>query len=412
MKFLFPKNLQRLLAVAFTVSALGMCNLNAQKFEGLAMTPPMGFNTWNTFESDINEQLVKDIADAMVESGMQEAGYEYIVLDDCWSLRERDPDGNIVADPEKFPSGMKALADYLHERGFKFGIYGCAGKTTCAGYPGSMGHEYQDAKLFASWGVDYLKYDWCATGTRDAKEAYTTMRDALYAAGRPIVFSLCEWGTADPWLWAKDVGHLWRISGDIYDCWDCEQEWSRGWKAILDLYHDKQPSMAGRDGLGQYSGPDHWNDLDMMEVGSAGLTVTESRSHFTLWCMVASPLMAGNDLRTMSDEIAAILTDKDAVAVNQDPDGVPGWRFGIVPDRYEIWIRPLKDGDWALCVLNDSYEAIEVTLEWERLARHFSGEFEIFDIWDKKQLGKNDVPLTKVVESHDTWFMRLTNIAD
>ena len=408
---MLPENLKRLVGVTLAVASIGMCNLNAQKFEGLAMTPPMGFNTWNTFESHINEQLVKDIADAMVQSGMKEAGYEYIVLDDCWSLRDRDPDGNLVADPEKFPSGMKALADYLHERGFKFGIYGCAGKTTCAGYPGSMGHEYQDAKIFASWGVDYLKYDWCATGTRDAKEAYTTMRDALHAAGRPIVFSLCEWGTADPWLWAKDVGHLWRISGDIYDCWDCEQEWSRGWKTILDMYHEKQPSMAGRDGLGQYSGPDHWNDLDMMEVGSAGLTVTESRSHFTLWCMVASPLMAGNDLRTMSDEIAEILSDKDAIAINQDAMGVPGWRFGIVPEKYETWIRPLENGDWALCVLNDSDDAIDITVEWERLARHFSGEFEVYDIWEKKELGRNDKPLTKTVASHDTWFMRLTNIA-
>ncbi len=396
-----------LVTMSFSVTT----ELNAQKFEGLAMTPPMGWNSWNTFESHISEQLVKDTAEAMVQSGMLEAGYDTIVLDDCWSLRDRDPEGNLVADPIKFPSGMKALADYLHERGFKFGIYGCAGKTTCAGYPGSMGHEYQDARTFASWGIDYLKYDWCATGTRDAKEAYTTMRDALAAAGRPIIFSLCEWGTADPWLWAKDVGHLWRVSGDIYDCWDCEQEWSRGWKAILDLYHNKKPSSGGRDGLGQYAGPGHWNDLDMMEVGSAGLTTIESRSHFTLWCMVASPLMAGNDLRTMSDEIAAILTDKDALKVNQDPTGVPGWRYGTHPDQYEIWIRPLENGDWALCVLNDSDDAVEVNLEWERLARHFSGEFEIFDIWDKKDLGKNDKDLSKTIASHDTWFMRLTNIA-
>ncbi|MEQ9823249.1 MAG: glycoside hydrolase family 27 protein [Puniceicoccaceae bacterium] len=385
--------------------------LQAQKFEGLALTPPMGWNSWNTFESHINEQLVKDTAEAMIRTGMRDAGYVYIVLDDCWSLRERDPEGNLVADPEKFPSGMKALADYLHERGFKFGIYGCAGKTTCAGYPGSMGHEYQDARTFASWGVDYLKYDWCATGTRDAIEAYTTMRDALYQAGRPIVFSLCEWGTADPWLWGKQVGHLWRVSGDIYDCWDCEQEWSRGWKSILDLYHNKKPSSGGRDGLGQYSGPDGWNDLDMMEVGNAGLSTIESRSHFALWCMVASPLMAGNDLRIMSDEIAAILTDKEALAINQDPLGVPGWRYGIVPDKYEIWIRPLEGGDWAVCVLNDSDQDLDITLEWERLERHLSGHFEIFDIWDKQSLGTNEGALSKRVKSHDTWFMRLSNRA-
>jgi len=409
MKNLLKQILHGSLRLLIAAALLCVGNLNAQKFEGLAMTPPMGWNSWNTFESHIDEQLVKDIADVMIQTGMRDAGYNYIVLDDCWSVRERDPDGNLVADPVKFPSGMKELADYLHERGFKFGIYGCAGKTTCAGYPGSMGHEYQDAKIWASWGIDYLKYDWCASGTRDAREAYTTMRDAIAAAGRPIVFSLCEWGTAKPWEWAKDVGHLWRVSGDIYDCWDCEQEWSRGWKSILDYYHELKPSSSGRDGLGQYAGPDHWNDLDMMEVGNEGLTLIESRSHFTLWCMVASPLMAGNDLRVMSKAIAGILTDKDALAINQDPLGVAGWRFGIIPDKYETWIRPLENGDWALCILNDSDETQDITIEWERLARHFSGNFEIFDIWDKKDLGKNDHDISKSVASHDTWFMRLKN---
>ena len=382
--------------------------VHAQKFEGLAPTPPMGWNSWNTFESNISEELIEGIADTMIANGMRDAGYSYIVIDDCWALRDRDPEGNIVPDPQKFPNGMKALSDYLHERGFKLGMYSCAGKTTCAGYPGSMGHEYQDARNFAAWGIDYLKYDWCATDTRDALEAYTTMRDALYTAGRPIVFSICEWGQNKPWEWGKDVGHLWRISGDIYDCWDCEQEWSRGWKTILDIYHDLQPSMVGRDGLGQYSGPDGWNDLDMMEVGNAGLTTTESRSHFTMWCMVASPLMAGNDLRTATPEIIEIMTDADAIAVNQDKMGVAGWRFGIVPDKYEIWIRPLSDEAWAVCVLNDSDDELEITLDWERLARHMEGDFEVYDIWDKKDLGPNDHPFAKKVASHDVWFMRLT----
>lgn len=386
--------------------------LQAQKFEGLALTPPMGWNSWNTFESHISEQLVKDIADVMIATGMQEAGYEYIVIDDCWAVRERDPEGNMVPDPVKFPSGIKALTDYLHERGFKFGIYSCAGKTTCAGYPGSMGHEYQDARNFAAWGVDYLKYDWCATGTRDAKEAYTTMRDALFAAGRPIVFSLCEWGQNKPWEWAEDVGHLWRVSGDIYDCWDCEQEWSRGWKSILDLYHELKPSSGGRDGLGQYAGPGHWNDLDMMEVGNAGLTTTESRSHFTLWCMVASPLMVGNDLRTVTPEIVEILTHPEAVAINQDKMGVPGWRFGIVPDKYEIWLRPLADGAWAICALNDSDDTQRITLDWERIGRHFRGDFEVLDIWNNEDLGRNDHAFTKDVASHDVWFLKLTPIAE
>ncbi|MBC2607345.1 glycoside hydrolase family 27 protein [Pelagicoccus albus] len=397
----------RKIAAVGIASALAATTV-AQKFEGLALTPPMGFNTWNTFESNISEELILDTAREMKANGMLEAGYEYIVLDDCWSLRERDPEGYLVPDPEKFPNGIKGLADKLHEMGFKMGIYSDAGKTTCAGYPGSQGHEYQDARTFASWGIDYLKYDWCATGTRDPIEAYTTMRDALYAAGRPIVFSICEWGTADPWLWGEDIGHLWRISGDIYDCWDCEQEWSRGFKVILDLYHDKKPSVVGNDGLGMYSGPDGWNDLDMLEVGNPGLTLAESRSHFTLWAMVASPLMAGNDMRIITPEIVDILTNKDVIAVNQDKDGVAAWRYRIVPDSYEIWIKPLNGGDWAVCVLNTADEAQEIHIEWERLERAIQGEFDVRDLWADKDLGDTHTDLTAEVGSHDVLMMRLT----
>ncbi len=398
---------RRALAAAAITAALLAPSVQAQKFEGLALTPPMGWNTWNTFEGNINEELVKETAEIMIQSGMRDAGYVYIVLDDCWSLRERDAEGNLVADPEKFPSGMKALGDYLHSKGFKFGIYGCAGKTTCAGFPGSKGHEFQDARTFASWGVDYLKYDWCATGTRNAVEAYTTMRDALYAAGRPIVFSICEWGDNQPWNWGKDIGHLWRISGDIYDCWDCEQEWSRGFKVILDGYHERKPSVVGRDGLGQYSGPGGWNDADMLEVGNAGLTVTESRSHFTLWAMLASPLFAGNDLRDMSEDIRAVLTNKDVIAINQDPDGVSAWRFGIVPDRYETWIKPLSNGEWAVCVLNSSLQDQSITIEWERLARQLPGEFAVHNVWANTDLGTTHEDLTATVASHDVLLLRL-----
>ncbi|MDQ8205249.1 glycoside hydrolase family 27 protein [Pelagicoccus sp. SDUM812003] len=389
---------------AFTLAI----SASAQKFENLALTPPMGWNSWNTFESAIDEDLIKETAQAMIDSGMRDAGYVYIVIDDCWSLRERDAEGNLVADPEKFPSGMKALADYLHERGFKLGMYADAGKTTCAGYPGSQGHEYQDARTFAAWGVDYLKYDWCATGTRDPIEAYTTMRDALYAAGRPIVFSICEWGDNDPWLWAQDIGHLWRISGDIYDCWDCEQEWSRGFKVILDRYHELKPSVVGRDGLGVYSGPDGWNDLDMLEVGNPGLSVAESRSHFTLWALIGSPLMAGNDVRSMSPEITEILTHPDVIAINQDPDGVAAWRFGIVPGKHQTWIKPLSDGDWAVCVLNTSDQEQRIEIEWHRMERALSGEFEIHDVWNDVELGDTDTPLTAKIGSHDVLLMRLS----
>ncbi len=379
----------------------------AQKFEGLALTPPMGWNSWNTFASNINEVVVRETADAMVKSGMRDAGYTYIVIDDCWALKERDKDGNLVADPQKFPGGMKALGDYLHERGFKFGMYGCAGSKTCGGYPGSMGHEYQDARQFASWGVDYLKYDWCYTGTRDAREAYTTMRDAMYAAGRPMVFSICEWGHSKPWEWAKDVGHLWRTTGDIVDCYDCVQRWAQGWKVILDLqYSMVQPSTGQGDGIGQYAGPGHWNDPDMLEVGNRGLTLAESRAHFSLWCILAAPLIAGNDVRVMSPEVAAILTDREALAVDQDALGKEGWRFRAQPE-YEIWVRELSGGDWAVALLNKGSSAADLSIDFPSMWV-FGGKFKVRDIWAKKDLGMNDKVYTQRLEAHDVAFLRLT----
>ncbi|MEJ2628786.1 MAG: glycoside hydrolase family 27 protein, partial [bacterium] len=300
----------------------------AQKFDGLALTPPMGWNSWNTFAADIDEDLIKETAEALIESGMQAAGYDYIVLDDGWEAMERDEKGNLIPDPEKFPGGMKALGNYLHAQGFKFGIHNCAGTRTCAGYPGGRGHEYQDARTYASWGVDYLKYDWCSHGTADARETYKTMRDALYAAGRPVVFSICEWGNNKPWLWAEEVGHLWRTTGDITDCYDCQAVYSLGWKHILDM----------QVGLEKYAGPDHWNDPDMLEVGNEGLSVAESRAQFSLWCILAAPLMAGNDVRNMSEEIREILTNSEVIALDQDPLGKQGYLFMKHPGK-EIWVK-------------------------------------------------------------------------
>ncbi|MCF3652259.1 glycoside hydrolase family 27 protein [Synoicihabitans lomoniglobus] len=378
----------------------------AQKFEHLAQTPPMGWNSWNTFSSHISEDLVKGVADAMIANGMRDAGYEYIVLDDTWSLRERDADGNLVADPEKFPSGMKALADYVHERGFKLGIYGDAGSKTCAGYPGSQGHEYQDARTWASWGIDYLKYDWCSTGTRDAREAYTTMRDALYTAKRPVVFSMCEWGRSRPWEWAQDVGHLWRTSGDIYDSWDGYKMWEMGWKRILDL----QTSLVddwGPNGIAKYAGPGHWNDPDMMEVGNEGLSVAESRAHFSLWAMLAAPLMAGNDVRHMSDEIIAIMTDADVIAINQDPAGKQGFR-ALAEDQagIEVFIKELSEGEWAVCALNTSDETRELTIPFHRF--YMLGETkELFDVWSNQVVGDTSESYTRAVDSHDVMMFRL-----
>jgi alpha-galactosidase len=383
----------------------------AQKFEGLALTPPMGFNTWNTFASNIDEFMIKETAEAMIKNGMRDAGYVYIVLDDTWSAMERDKDGNLQAHPEKFPSGMKALGDWLHSKGFKFGIYGCAGRKTCAGYPGSWGHEYQDAKKFAEWGVDYLKYDWCTAGDANPKDAYTRMRDALYAAGRPIVFSICEWGGSKPWEWAKDVGHLWRTTGDITDCYDCVQRWERGWKVILDLqYSQVQPADGQNNGIGAFAGPGHWNDPDMLEVGNEGLTFAESRAHFTLWGILAAPLMAGNDVRKMTPEINALLIDREALAINQDSLGKQGWRFRAEKGR-EIWVRELAGGDWAVALLNTGDEPAELEIDFGHGWWFLNAEeCSVRDIWDKKDVGTTKQVFKKRLDSHDVAYLRLKPI--
>jgi alpha-galactosidase len=370
--------------------------VTAQKFKGLAPTPPMGWNSWNTFGTNINENLIKEMAEALISSGMQEAGYTYIVLDDGWETKNRDPNGNIVPDPKKFPGGLKALGDYLHEKGFKFGIHNCAGTKTCAGYPGGRGHEYQDARSYASWGVDYLKYDWCEHGTANAEETYKTMRDALYAAGRPIVFSLCEWGNNKPWLWAEDIGHLWRTTGDITDCYDCQEVYSMGWKVILD----------SQVGLEKYAGPDHWNDPDMLEVGNPGLTLAESRAHFSLWCILAAPLMAGNDVRKMSDEVRDILTNKEVIAIDQDPSGKQGYQFMTQPGK-EIWVKELSNKSWAVCFLNSSDKPTKIRLNWSHLW-FVKGEHKVRDLWKKEDIGTTGKNIDFEIAPHDVALFKLS----
>ena len=334
------------------------------KWEGLALTPQMGWNSWNKFATDINEDLIKATADKMVELGLVDAGYVYLNLDDGWH-GERDEQGFIHEDREKFPSGMKALADYLHARGLKLGIYSDAGTNTCACYAGSNGHEYQDAFTYASWGVDYLKYDWCYTQNLNPVGAYTTMRSALRRAGRPILFSICEWGSNRPWEWAKDIGHSWRTTGDIgvhflpvpvtYD-----EHGRPRWRpqSVLEILDQNEPLRA-------YAGPDHWNDPDMLEVGN-GMSVSEDRAHFAMWCMMAAPLILGNDLTNMSEETLAIITNKDAIAIDQDPLGVQGLRLKKEGDL-QYWIKPLSDGAWAFCILNAGPEDTEVEFKWTDL---------------------------------------------
>jgi alpha-galactosidase len=370
----------------------------AQKFEGLAPTPPMGWNSWNTFGININEQLVKEMAEALISSGMQEAGYKYIVLDDGWETKTRDPNGNIIPEPKKFPSGLKALGDYLHEKGFKFGIHNCAGTKTCAGYPGGRGHEFQDARNYAAWGVDYLKYDWCEHGTANAEETYKTMRDALHTAGRPIVFSICEWGSNKPWSWAKDVGHLWRTTGDITDCYDFQEVYSTGWKFILD----------SQVGLEKYAGPDHWNDPDMLEVGNKGLSPAESRAHFSLWCILAAPLMAGNDVRKMSDEVRDILTNKEVIAIDQDPLGKQGYQFMTQPGK-EIWVKELSNGNWTVCFFNSSDNPTPFRINWSHLW-FLKGTYKIRDLWKKEDIGTTSKNIDFEVASHDVVLFKLSPV--
>ena len=381
--------------------------LFAQKYAGLAMTPPMGWNSWNKFGCDVNEEKLKAAADALVASGMQAAGYKYIVIDDCWH-GQRDAQGFIQADPVHFPSGIKALADYIHAKGLKFGIYSDAGWKTCAGRPGSRGHEYQDALKYAEWGVDYLKYDWCHSQDLNAKGAYITMREALRAAGRPIVFSLCEWGTNKPWEWASDVGHLWRTTGDIAAVFDGIVDhgtWqSLGVMSIV----DKQ------EGLRVYAGPDHWNDPDMLEVGN-GMSTSEDRAHFSLWCMLAAPLMAGNDLSAMSPETRAILTNGEAIAVNQDSLGIQGFKYSG-QDSLEIWFKPLVRGEWAVCFLNRSKKAKNITFDWRTHKIHDelskraidpALNWKIRDLWEHKEAGTMKKPYAALIPGHDVRLLRL-----
>lgn len=384
--------------------------VQAQKFDSLALTPPMGWNSWNTFSINIDEKLIKDVANSFVKDGLKDAGYQYIVIDDGWMAKERDAKGSLVADPVKFPNGMKSVVDYVHGKGLKFGIYNCAGSKTCGGFPGSRGHEYQDALLYASWGVDYLKYDWCNTEKLNAEGAYITMRDALYAAGRPMVFSLCEWGENQPWKWGAKVGHLWRTTGDITNCWDCEDNhgtWS-SWGVLR--------TVNMRKDIRQYAGPGHWNDPDMMEVGN-GMTVQEDRSHFTLWSMLAAPLIMGNDLRSMKNETREILTNKEVIAVNQDVLGVQALKYTTL-DSVEVWVKPLVNNEWAVCFLNLKSKSQVFSFDWQnysisdevskRTLNFKTQAYQLRNLWTKKTAGTTSKTLGASIGSHDVLMLRLS----
>jgi alpha-galactosidase len=351
----------------------------ARPDNGLAATPPMGWNSWNHFACNVSASLIEGEADALVASGMKAAGYQYVVIDDCWQVG-RDASGNILADRQRFPQGIKAVADYVHGKGLKFGIYSDVGDHTCQMRPGSRGHEYQDALQYARWGVDYLKYDWCNKGGLDGRSAYATMSDALRATGRPIVFSICNWGEEQPWLWgAQAGGNLWRTTQDIWDAWSGRRDFALGVLDILDLQAD----------LAAYAKPGHWNDPDMLEIGNGGMTDAQYRAQFSLWAILAAPLIAGNDLRQMSAATRATLTNREVVAVDQDALGIEGRRVWKDGDA-QIWARPLTGGREAIVLLNRGTRPQSIRLDWSALGLPGYLPLRFRDLWQHE-----DLPIAK-----------------
>ncbi|HEV8369806.1 MAG TPA: glycoside hydrolase family 27 protein [Pyrinomonadaceae bacterium] len=363
--------------------------LHKVKDNGLARTPPMGWNSWNKFAGRIDDATVRGVADAMATNGMKAAGYVYINIDDTWE-GYRDAQGNITTN-KKFPD-MKALADYVHSKGLKLGIYSSPGPNTCAGYEGTYGHEEQDAQTFAKWGIDYLKYDWCGARTLYTDEEmpaiYQKMGDALLKTGRPIVYSLCQYGRLDVWKWGADVGgNLWRTTGDIRDTWD------------------SMTNIGFRQNeLAPFAKPGHWNDPDMLEIGNGGMTDTEYRTHMSLWAVLAAPLLAGNDLRNMTPATLEILTNKEVIAINQDKLGQQGKQVWKAGDQ-EIWTRPLSGGDTAVAIFNRGKDEAKVTLKWTDL--QLAKKKVARDLWLHQDVAAAGPEYVATVPGHGVALLRV-----
>jgi alpha-galactosidase len=385
-------------ALAVVVLGWLVSSFPAQQPAKPASTPPMGWNSWNHFNKQIDDATVRAQADAMVASGMRDAGYVYINIDDTWE-GERDAQGFIHAN-SKFPD-MKALADYVHSKGLKLGIYSSPGPKTCAKYEGSYGHEEQDAQTYAEWGIDYLKYDLC--GLRDIMkeapsaeaarkimfDAYTKMHNALLKTGRPIVYSLCQYGNDAVWKWGDSVGgNAWRTTGDI---------------------KDRYSSMAeigfSQAGLAKYAGPGHWNDPDMLEVGNGGMTTDEYRTHMSLWAILAAPLLAGNDLTKMTSEAVSLLTNRNVIAIDQDPAGIQGDRVSAEGPT-EVWARPLADGSKAVGLFNRHPHPLEVRVDFRQLG--FDGAVHVRDEWTGDNLGTKQGEYQTRVPGHGVVLLRVS----
>jgi alpha-galactosidase len=392
-----------LIALLFFRSAISFC-------QPLAVTPPMGWMTWNYFGKSITEKDIREMADAMDSSGMAKAGYRYIIIDDGWQ-GGRDKKNNIIPDPEKFPSGIKALADYVHAKGFLLGIYSDAAPLTCGGFTASLNFEEQDAATFANWGIDYVKYDYCGAPNIvvEAQDRYRKMSDAIRKSGRPMLFSVCEWGDRQPWLWAAAVGgQLWRTTYDVKDKWIKRPQEKRG-EGIIDNL-DKNARLY------QYAGPGRWNDPDMLvvglyghqgpsgDLGGYGCTSNEYQSQMSLWCMMAAPLLASNDLRNMDADTKRILMNPEVIAIDQDSLGVQAKKI-VDKDDWNVFFRPLANGDYAVAILNREAEERTYKINWSDIG--LCGKRALRDIWLHKDIGCTTY-WQGSIGPHETKLFRLT----
>lgn len=409
----------------FTATVLFACNdkpeIKAEApansaWDQLARTPPMGWNSWNVFGKNISEQVIKETADAIVSSGLKDVGFEYLVIDDLWHGGRDSATGQLYADPKKFPSGIKALADYVHSKGLKFGIYSDAGTLTCGEMPGSYGYEEKDAKLFAEWGVDFLKYDYCycpdyVSANNDYEMAfkrYKAMGDALKATGRPILYSICEWGPRSPWLWGKAAGgHMWRTSYDVADIWDKPRN-EHSPIGIL-------TSIDVMTNLGRFSGPGGWNDPDMLVIGlknsgyikGGGCTDVEYRTQMNMWCMFSAPLMIGCDVRSMSDTTKTILLNKDVIAIDQDTLGKQAFRV-YSKNGLEVWQKHLSGDRKALAVFNRNEEQKTLRVSWKDIELDSAVNYDLYDVWKHATTATSVNQLSVSLKPHESQVYVLT----
>jgi len=383
-----------LLALATSGLFLGVRTATPAQALGnnLALTPPMGWNDWNAYGCNVSETLVKQTADKIVSSGLASAGYQYVNIDDCWMQHNRDSAGNLQPDFGKFPDGISGTAAYVHSKGLKLGIYEDAGTSTCAGYPGSLGHEAQDARSFAAWGVDYLKYDNCynngSSTTQQYIQRYSAMRDALAATGRPIVYSICEWGVNAPWTWAAPVGNLWRTTGDI----------QANYNSMLSIFHQNV-------GLAAYAGPGQWNDPDMLEVGN-GMSATEDRAHFSLWAEMAAPLLAGNNLVNASSTTLSILGNKAVIAVDQDSAGKQG-RMVSSSGGLDVLAKPLANGDVSVVLFNENSSTATISTTAAAIGKTGASSYGLTDLWSNATSSTSGT-ISASVPGHGVVMYRVT----